>query len=91
LGLHNIDRFLSRRKIRKKESPTSLADNNNSSVSIPKDNWTIIIIGIVIAVIGFAGAIFYGSQFVKEVSTGATLQYILIHLKPKMYYLLIWK
>jgi hypothetical protein len=76
LGLHNIDRFLSRRKLRKKESPTSLADNNNSSVSIPKDNWTIIIIGIIIAAIGFAGAIFYGSQFVKEeVSTGATLQY----------------
>jgi hypothetical protein len=27
------------------------------------------------AVIGFAGAIFYGSQFVKEVNSGATLPY----------------
>lgn len=35
-----------------------------------------IIVGIVIVVIGFAGAISYGSQFVKqEADAGATLPY----------------
>ena len=34
----------------------------------------IIVLGIIIAVIGFAGAVYYGSQFVKEeVSAGSAL------------------
>jgi hypothetical protein len=78
LGLGGIDRFLSRGIVRKKESSTSSDNNNNNNNSspIPKDNWIIIILGIVIAAIGFAGAIFYGSQFVKEeVNAGGTLPY----------------
>jgi multisubunit Na+/H+ antiporter MnhB subunit len=75
LGLGNINRFITRRILRKKES--SISDNSDSGTSpIPKGNWIIIVIGIVIAAIGFAGAIFYGSQFVKEeVNAAATLPY----------------
>jgi hypothetical protein len=37
---------------------------------------SIIVLGIVMAVIGFTGAIYYGSQFVKEeVNGGARLPY----------------
>jgi hypothetical protein len=70
---------------RKKEVSTSSLDNNNSSGNnpIPKGNWIIIVIGIVIAAIGFTGAIFYGSQFVKEeVNAGGTLPYAIpSHIK----------
>jgi hypothetical protein len=42
-----------------------------------------VVLGIVIAVIGFAGAIYFGSQFVKEeVNAGGTLPYTLpSHIK----------
>jgi hypothetical protein len=77
LGLGNIDKFITRRISRKKESSTSSENNSdNRSGLIPKGNWIIIVIGIIIAAIGFAGAIFYGSQFVKEeVNAGGELPY----------------
>jgi multisubunit Na+/H+ antiporter MnhB subunit len=73
----SIDRFITRRIVRKKESSRSSENNsNNNSSPIPKGNWIIIVVGIVIAAIGFAGAIFYGSQFIKEeVNAGGTLPY----------------
>jgi hypothetical protein len=81
LGLGNIDKFLSRRVVSqgKKES----SENNNSPSPIPKGNWTIIIIGIVIAAIGFVGTIYYGSQFVKEeANAGEELPYTVpTHIK----------
>jgi hypothetical protein len=70
--LGNISRFV-RRIIRRKDSRVSDGSNNSSQNS--KGEW-IIVLGIVISVIGFAGAIYYGSQFVKEeVNAGATLPY----------------
>jgi hypothetical protein len=79
LRLGNIDKFFSRRVVSqgKKES------SENGSSPIPKGNWIVIILGIVIAVIGFAGTIFYGSQFVKEeVNAGGTLPYTIpTHIK----------
>jgi hypothetical protein len=75
VGLGNISRFI--RRIRRKNSQVSVSDESNNSSSIPdsKGKW-IIVLGIVIAIIGFAGAIYYGSQFVKqEVNAGATLPY----------------
>ena len=77
MGLGNIDKFITRRISRKKESSTSSENNSdNRSGLIPKGNWIIIVIGIIIAAIGFAGAIFYGSQFVKEeVNAGGELPY----------------
>jgi hypothetical protein len=73
----SIDRFITRRIVRKKESSRSSENNsNNNSSSIPKGNWIIIVLGIVIAAIGFAGAIFYGSQFIKEeVNAGGEFPY----------------
>ena len=67
------------RKIRK---DLRLQDNTNSKItwsgpsSILKRKWTIIVLGIVIAVIGFAGMIYFGSQYLKEeVTGGGTLPY----------------
>jgi hypothetical protein len=83
LGIGSIDRFMTKRLERKKESSipsenNKNSNNNDTNKSIPKGNWIIIIIGIVIAAIGFTGAIFYGSQFVKEeVNAGGTLPYAL--------------
>ncbi|MDQ3903060.1 MAG: hypothetical protein M3247_05310 [Thermoproteota archaeon] len=62
MGLGNIDKFFSRRVVSQEKKESS----ENSNSPIPKGNWIIIILGIVIAAIGFAGTIFYGSQFVKE-------------------------
>jgi hypothetical protein len=51
LGLGNINRFITRRILRKKES--SISDNSDSGTSpIPEGNWIIIVTGIVIAAIG---------------------------------------
>jgi len=78
LGIGSIDRFITKRLERKKESsiPSENSNNNDTNISIPKGNWIIIVIGIVIAAIGFTGDIFYGSQFVKEeVNAGGTLPY----------------
>jgi hypothetical protein len=70
LRLGNIDRFITKRSSRNNN------DTINRSSSIPKGNWIIIIVGIAIAAIGFAGTIFYGSQFVKEeVNAGGELPY----------------
>ena len=72
----SIDRFITRRIARKKESSRSSENSsNNNSSSIPKGNWIIIVLGIVIAAIGFAGARFYGSQFIKEVNAGGEFPY----------------
>jgi hypothetical protein len=67
-----LDSFIARKIVRKKKNNNNNTNNNNPTL---KGKWIIIVIGIVIAAIGFAGAIFYGSQFVKVVSTGTTLQY----------------
>ncbi len=67
--LSNIIRF-----IRRKKNPIA-ADDSSSSSSNSKVK-QIIVLGIVIAVIGIAGAIYYGSQFVKEeANAGGTLPY----------------
>jgi hypothetical protein len=76
LKLGNIDRFITKRIERKEKNHENRNNAINRSISIPTGNWTIIIIGIVIAAIGFAGAIYYGSQFVKEeVNVGGQLPY----------------
>jgi formate hydrogenlyase subunit 3/multisubunit Na+/H+ antiporter MnhD subunit len=72
MGLDNISRFIRRKRkiIGRKDSRVS-GESNSSSSPNSKGKW-IIVLGIVIAVIGFAGAIYYGSQVVKEeVSAGA--------------------
>jgi hypothetical protein len=67
------------RKIRK---DLRIKDNTISKITSPglssilKRKWTVIVIGIVLTVIGFAGAIYFGSQFLKEeVTGGGTLPY----------------
>jgi hypothetical protein len=71
--LGNINRFIRRRK-----NPTTATDNSTNS-SRHCNNFKgklIIVLGIVIAVIGIAGTIYYGSQFVKEeVNGGGTFPY----------------
>ena len=71
-----LDSFIARKIVRKRENNTN---NNNPTL---KGKW-IIMIGIVIAAIGFAGTIYFGSQFVKEeVNAGGTLPYSLpSHIK----------
>jgi hypothetical protein len=72
LGLGNIDKFFSRRVVSQEKKESS----DNSNVSISKGNWIVIVIGIMIAAIGFAGTIFYGLQFVKEeANAGGELPY----------------
>ena len=71
MGLGNNNRFLIRRIVRKKES--LISDNSANTINPkPKGNWIVIVIGIVLASIGFAGAIFYGSQVVIELTAGGT-------------------
>ena len=58
----------------------SISDDNGrtsgNSNSSSKGKWIIMIVGIAIVVIGFAGAISYGSQFVKqETNAVSTLPY----------------
>ena len=72
-GLGNI-RFITR--LGRRKNPSKSNDSSNSSNSLNSKGKSIIVLGIVMAVIGFAGAIYYGSQFVKEeVNGGATLPY----------------
>ena len=70
-------RFITR--LGRRKNPPKSNDSSNSSNSSNKLNSkgkSIIVLGIVMAVIGFAGAIYYGSQFVKgEVNGGARLPY----------------
>ena len=76
MRLGNIDRFITKRIGRKEESSKKSSDFTNRSSSILRGNWIIIIVGIAIAAIGFAGTIFYGSQFVKEeVNAGGELPF----------------
>ena len=67
---------------RKTRKDLRLQDNTRSKIissglsSILKRKWTIIILGVVIAVIGFAGVIYFGSQYLnEEVTGGGTLPY----------------
>jgi len=76
LRLGNIDRFITKGIGRKEESSRKSSDVTNRDSSILRGNWIIIIVGIAIAAIGFAGTIFFGSQFVKEeVNAGAELPF----------------
>jgi hypothetical protein len=73
VALGNIDSLL-RRVIRRKNSQASGKSNNSSTLNFKGKS--IIILGIAVAVIGFVGAIYFGSLFVKEeANTGATLPY----------------
>jgi hypothetical protein len=73
VALGNIDSLI--RRIRRKSSQVSDERNISISSSRPKGKSSIIL-GIAMAVIGFAGAIYFGSQFVKEeVNAGGTLPY----------------
>ena len=73
MGLSNI-RFITR--LGRRKNPSKSNDSSKSSNSLNSKGKSIIVLGIVMAVIGFAGAIYYGSQFVKEeVNGGATLPY----------------
>ena len=78
-----LDSFIARKIVRKKENNNNNTNNNNPTL---KDKWSIIVIGIVIAAIGFAGTIYFGSQFVKEeVNAGRTLPYALpSHIKSEL-------
>ena len=91
MGPDSINRFIARKIVRKKESSISSENNNNNNNNTGnnptlKGKWIIIIIGIVIAAIGFAGTIYFGSQFVKEeLNAGATLPYTLpSHIKSAL-------
>ena len=76
-GLCNNMRFP--RKIRKDlrlQDDTSSKITSSGLSSILKRKWTIIILGVVIAVIGFTGVIYFGSQYLnEEVTGGGTLPY----------------
>ena len=76
MRLGNIDRFITKRIGRKEESSRKSSDVTNRGSSILRGNWIIVIVGIAIAAIGFAGTIFFGSQFVKEeVNAGGELPF----------------
>ena len=63
---------MGRSKIQSKSSES----NSNNSNSLTLKGKSIIVLGIVMAVIGFTGAIYYGSLLVKEeVNGGARLPY----------------
>jgi hypothetical protein len=75
VALGNFGGLIRRIATRKKSSQTP--DENYSSRLTSKGKRAIVL-GIVIAAIGFAGAIYFGSQFVKEeVNAGGTLPYTL--------------
>lgn len=75
MGLGNMRfRFIAR--LGRRKNPPKSNDSSNSSNRLNSKGKSIIVLGIVMAVIGFVGAIYYGSQFVKEeVNGGATLPY----------------
>jgi hypothetical protein len=58
-----IDSFIRRITIRRKNSQAPDKSNSSSIISNSKGK-RFIVLGIIIAMIGFAGTIFYGSQFV---------------------------
>jgi hypothetical protein len=76
VALGNIGGLIRRIATRRKSSQTP--DENYSSSRLTSKGKRAIVLGIVIAAIGFAGAIYFGSQFVKEeVNAGGTLPYTL--------------
>ena len=79
MPLDNIDSLIRRGIIRITRKDSQVSDESNSSSissSKSKGKWAVIVLGIAMAVIGFAGAIYFGSQFVKEeVNAGGTLPY----------------
>jgi multisubunit Na+/H+ antiporter MnhB subunit len=84
LRFGSIDRFIT--IIIERKSSENESNASNWNISIPKGNWIIIVVGIVIAAIGFAGTTFYGSQFVKqEVNSGRELPYTIpSHIKSAL-------
>jgi len=91
VALGNIGGLIRRIRIRRKNSQVS-DESNSSNISSSKPKVKLsVILGIAMSVIGFAGAIYFGSQFVKEeVNAGGTLPYT-FRLISKVYYLLTWK
>ena len=83
MALGNIGSFIRRIRIRRKNSQVSYESNSSNISSSKRKGKLSIILGITMAVIGFAGAIYFGSQFVKEeVNAGGTLPYTLpSHIK----------
>jgi multisubunit Na+/H+ antiporter MnhB subunit len=79
----SIDSLIRKITIRRKNSQAQYKSNSSSSIISNSKGKRFIVVGIVIAVIGFAGAVFYGSQFVKEeVNAGGTLPYTIpTHIK----------
>jgi len=83
VALGNIGGLIRRIRIRRKNSQVS-DESNSSNISSSKPKVKLsVILGIAMSVIGFAGAIYFGSQFVKEeVNAGGTLPYTLpTHIK----------
>ena len=82
MALGNSGGLIKRITVTRKDSQAQEKSNSSSSRVASKGKWTIVL-GIVIAVIGFAGAIYFGSQFVKEeANAGGTLPYTLpSHIK----------
>jgi hypothetical protein len=82
VALGNIGGLIKRITTRRKNSQTSDKSDSSSHRFTSKGKWAVVL-GIVIAVTGFAGAIYFGSQFVKEeVNAGGTLPYTLpSHIK----------
>ena len=75
MTLGNIDGLIKRITVRRKDTQVQEKSNNSTSRAASKVKQAIFL-GIVIAAIGFAGAIYFGSQFVKEeVNAGGTLPY----------------
>ena len=75
MALGNIDSLL-RRIIRRKNSQASGKSNSSSSSTLSFKGKSIIILGIAVALIGFVGTMYFGSQFVKEeVNAGTTSPY----------------
>jgi hypothetical protein len=77
VALRHIGGLIRRITTRRKNS--QIPDNSDSSSSrlTSKGKWAMVL-GIIIAAIGFTGALYYGSQFVKkEVNAGGTLPYTL--------------
>ncbi|MFL6433792.1 MAG: hypothetical protein ACJ71O_08675 [Nitrososphaeraceae archaeon] len=85
MALGNIGGLIRRITTRRKNSQTPDKSDSSSRRLTSKGKWAIVL-GIVIAVIGFAGAIYFGSQFVKEeVNAGGTLPYTLpSHIKSAL-------
>ena len=75
MTLGNIGGLIKRITVRRKDTQVQEKSNSSTSRAASKVKQAIFL-GIVIAAIGFAGAIYFGSQFVKEeVNAGGRLPY----------------